>query len=161
MLFNGFSKKILFAVICVFFISTASYGGEIKLDENVKTGMKLEEVKKHLNIHHYFSNELITAYRIEGKWIGYAFNKSSGKLMYKSIRKHASEKEELMDKFKSQFDTVIRSENNILYFSNKGEEFGIKIIDKDTDNDTIEVWKGSISLWNDIAEKSNMKPFLR
>lgn len=82
----------------------------------------------------------------------YFFNKDTTKLMYGLYLYDISYKEELMSDLREQCGQPIESENdsgNLVYFYKYGG-IGYKVMPYD--DDSFQLWVGSIKLWNDFVE---------
>jgi len=148
---------VLFSAIGIFLIASSVQAG-VTLADNVETGMELTEVERHLDLDHRMSDKGLAAYQKGDKAVYYFFNEETKELIYKLFQMEGK-KSKYEDKYREMCDTVIKRPGAIFY-SKRGSDFGIKILDNDTSDDEWQLWMGSIELWNDYSEdRSSMNPF--
>ena len=158
-------SKILIAVVFVMFMCSTGIAGGIELTDNVVTGMNYNEVNEEINLEHTASQRDLDIFRRYVIKNGdkklynayYCFNGHTGELIYKLLYMDGDVDEKVED-LKENASSVIE-EGGTYFFSKEGSDLGYKIMDNESGDDQYQLWVGSISLWDDLAEENSLNTF--
>ncbi|MFW6101673.1 MAG: hypothetical protein ACOC90_09830 [Bacteroidota bacterium] len=151
----------LLVMILVMFFLASGVSFAVDLGDDIKTGMSIEEVKEKFELDHFKTDKGMTSYKKVDTGTYYFFNKENKKLLYKLVvmaDKKWDEIESMLEK--KCGDPVVRKDKkgNKVYFFADGDT-GFKMSKNDMFDDAWQLWYGSISLWDDLAEDQGMNKF--
>ena len=161
---NVFSK-VLVATLFVLLMCSVGFAGGIELTDGVVTGMNLSEVKQEINLDYNTTQKGLVLYRrytfVEGekKYYNsyYFFNNDTKELIYKLMMREGEPEKKVENLEESATSHVI--DGGTHFFSKEGSDLGYKIMDNEAGDGEYQLWVGSISLWDELAESNTLNTF--
>lgn len=158
-----FKKGIIFVASVVFVFLMVTNVNAIKLTDGVHTGMSFEEVSKKIDLKLHIEQDILKLYNRVDTNVYYAFNTRKDELAYKVSFFSIKSWDKMMNKFTEKLGEPYKRKSSagmITHFWEFGDDRGLKMSNNPEWEEAFQLWYGSVSRWNEIAEShSNYRKF--